>query len=63
MNKDAYSQLRTDKEDFLNQEKYVGWGARLEKDDNLNSFTITEVIPGGFVAAIGLKIGDKIQVN
>jgi len=63
LNKDAYSQLRTDKEDFLNPEKYVGWGARLEKDDNLNSFTITEVIPGGFVAAIGLKIGDKIQVN
>ena len=52
---------------FLNTEKYFGWGGRLKQindpNNDPNSFTITEVIPGGFAAAIGLKRGDKIQVN
>jgi hypothetical protein len=73
-NEDAYEKLKqdpankSDLELFLNpkdskgKEVFAGWGGRLSHEDN-NIFNINHVIDGGFAAAIGLKKGDKIEID
>ena len=53
---------------FLNPQKkdgtkvFAGWGGSLSHEEN-NIFNINNVIDGGFAAAIGLKKGDKIEID
>ncbi len=73
-NKNSYETLKEDpaNEDNLNlflnprtqdgKKVFAGWGGSLShKEDNI--FNINHVIDGGFAAAIGLKKGDKIEID
>lgn len=73
-NEDSYETLKRDPENkgnlklFLNPEKedgtkvFVGWGGRLSHERD-NIFNINHVIDGGFADKIGLKKGDKIEID
>jgi len=73
-NKNSYETLKEDpaNEDnlnlFLNPQKkdgtkvFAGWGGILSHEKD-NIFNINHVIDGGFAAKIGLKKGDKIEID
>lgn len=73
-NKNSYKKLKEDPKNennlnlFLNPQTadqtkvFAGWGGRLQHE-NGNIFTITNVLKGGFADAIGLKQGDKIEID
>jgi len=73
-NEDFYEKLKRDPKNkgnlklFLNPQKedgtkvFAGWGGRLSHERD-NIFNINHVIDGGFADKIGLKKGDKIEID